>query len=761
MSNQPTRRTFVASSLLGGLIGVPAVTSGQSGFGTSDPLRADRWKSHRHDDSNTGAAPDIELSETPAESWSRNVDDPRNEGLSAWISPPVRSNRVIFYTTDKAIVARGSATGETLWLNERPQACNADAPPAVTNSTVISADSNVVAWDLGSGQPKWKKELVSGSATTPIKASGGTVYVGTRGGLNGGVSAFDINSGSKLWTASVDGELAGEVIVGSGAVYTVDASGTVSRIVGGEIEWTYNLDGEDYLTPVLQDENVVVPWNGKPFDDAETVTGILTQIDSQSGVYSQEEDYLPKHDFAPVGYEERVILSTASGTITGQDTYDTWNIETNPLSTAPILVDDTLVVGTQAGYIEGFESESGERRWRHKVLDEAISGLAAGRNAIFATGKFNSIGGLIVGASREARSNVESLLDSFVTANRFGVDTDKARRHLTSASEALYEGDYEDAIAAVNSGQSVLSEEMDIIASTREKIRTTRKQARQIAGKTTYDPTQILNQLNQSAAALRDQNPAEAKRLADEAAAEISDLEAGYRNARTQISDLKSVIAEARRDNIPLMNASGALNESREAFNVSKFEASSSIASRTRSSLETRIQQIRQYRSERDKMDTATGEAEAQNIQIDDATSIRQRANTEFRNENYGQAAESMVRAVVKARETIDTANEAQRHIDAAETFDPIAPFVTDMAEQLGSKTALERAKAAYEDGKYDMALEKATTARDTQLQARVIIDGGVVTAITGGAVAKRYDALSRVSEFIADSTSNDEIEEL
>jgi hypothetical protein len=361
----------------------------------------------------------------------------------------------------------------------------------------------------------------------------------------------------------------------------------------------------------------------------------------------------------------------------------------------------------------------------------------------------------------DARSHVESLLDSFVTAGEYGVDTSEARGHLARASEALYEGDYQDAIDAVDSGQAVLSEDLDIIESTREQIRTTRDQARQIAGQSNYDPAPILDQLNQSATALENRNPAEAKRLADEAAAEVSDTEAGYRNARTQISDLESTIAKARRDDIPLMNATGALNESRQAFNASKFGASGSTASEARGSLETRMQLIRQYRSERDEMETAMAQAEEQNIQIDEATNIRNKATSKFQDEEYRQARESMIQAVVTARETIETANNAQKHIDAPETFDPITPFVTEMAQQLGSKSALERAKGAYEEGQYETALNEATTASDRQLQARFIIDGGVVTAIAGGAAAKRYDALSRVSEFIADSTGDEDIEEL
>jgi gamma-glutamyl:cysteine ligase YbdK (ATP-grasp superfamily) len=154
-------------------------------------------------------------------------------------------------------------------------------------------------------------------------------------------------------------------------------------------------------------------------------------------------------------------------------------------------------------------------------------------------------------------------------------------------------------------------------------------------------------------------------------------------------------------------------------------------------------------------------QAEEQNIQIDEATNIRNKATSKFQDEEYRQARESMIQAVVTARETIETANKAQKHIDAAETFDPIAPFVTEMAQQLGSKSALERAKRAYEEGQYETALNEATTARDQQLQSRFIIDGGVVTAIAGGAAAKRYDALSRVSEFIADSTGDEDIEEL
>lgn len=759
-----TRRSLVAAGLGVAFAGVPGSAVATAGFDTERSLSAQSWNRVRFNMDNTGNADSISLAEEPASSWSRSVDESSGSGLNRRLSPPVRSHRMLYYTTDSSIVARGSADGTRIWSHSKPESCTPAVTPATGEGLVVSGENSVTAWDVVSGDQQWDTELTARRVTTALTITDGRVYFGTTSGLSGSVIALDLQTGERLWRVPMPGAVKQSLAIDRGAIYAITTEGLVRRIESGDVMWEHQTDGEEYWPPIVADGTVIVPWFGLLSQNTGDPTGNLRFLDATDGSYINQNDDIIRFDFPSSYAAGGVFVTDSDGEVRRHDTqsdFENWAQRTDSITAAPVIIDDGLLVGTESGSVVSIGLEEASVQWEYDVLDEPISGICAGRNAIYVTGQFNAIGGLHHEPTVAARTSIQSLIKSISVATQNGINSGPAASQLATASQALSDGDYESAIEAAEAGQSELGDDLQLIKSTEETIRTTRDQARILGNQTTYDPQPVLATIEEAITALDTDNLQEANRLAEAAASELSTAEAGFENATTEIEAFNETIATARDNDIPLGNASGALRDSQRALQSAEFETAASQAARSRETLQRRINYIEAYRLHRETMTELIAQAATKEIQIDEGISISETATQRFEAGRYERAAVLMDEAQVQAETTIETAESAAKAIEQAESFDPMTPFMTPTARALGSETKLSAATEAYESGEYDTALTAAEECLSKQTQARAIVTGGLLSGVGTAAIVKRYDGLSKMADYLADRTADDELDEL
>lgn len=759
-----TRRSYLTSSLLGGLTVFSSFSIGAAGFSTDTTLSAENWPTFRYDTDGTGVARDISLSEQLKSSWSRSENEVSGGGLSKRISAPVRANRIVCYTTKDTVVARGSANGKRLWTANKPESADPMVTPAVADGRLITGDGTVTAWDLTTGSEIWNVNLSGSGVSTPIAIHDNTVYIGTSSGLSGAILALDFETGERLWKISTGGRITDSITIKRDSVYVADDAGGLRQIINGETMWNRQFDAQSFQGSIIADSAIVLPWYGLPDEYADNPSGIITTVDRSNGEEIDQEDGLMKIDFAPIYLDGDLIVVNSNGQIKRQPIsggYDEWDQSVESISGAPILVDDTIVIGLESGDVIGIDPGSGEVRWQESVLDEPIRGLCAGQNAVYVTGKYTSIGGLHYEPSLTARGDVQRLIGSLITADSYGITESTATQELVAASEALLDQNYAVASEAATTGQNAIDEKLDQVESTQETIRSTRETASELGNQTTFDPNPILNTTAEATTALDNNNNQQARELAEEAAAELSEAKGGYENATAELSEFNETIRELESAEIPLGNATEARSRSQHALEQANFETAASVAATAKSALKTRMQRIEAYRAHQSRAQDAMQTASTEGIQSSKGESIYQNATEQYDAGEYEAAAQQMENATNTLKATISTAQEAAELINRAEEFDPITPFVHAVADTLGSRGALSAAKSAYSEGSYQTALSNAERALSKQTQARIIINGGLLSGVGMIILSKRYDGLERVATYLADTTGEDEIEEL
>jgi len=742
----------------------------------------------------------------------------------------VRSHRLIFYTTDEAVIARGSGDGSLIWREKSSDSCSTTAVPTTVDETVITADKTVTAWAIATGEKRWETSLSPSSVEAPLTADSTTVYVGASQGLGGAIHALDTDTGESKWSVSMESRISSQVAIGEEAVYAVDEGGLFKRIEDGQTIWEIDLDGtafrtlegHEFFSPMLVDDAVVVPQMYTPSgEDGEKYGGIFV-FDKDDGSLIETDTHLQDIDVTPATYDKMVVIGDSAGQLRGGDAFDSYNEWSSGLNqeitTALSVVNDSLICGTQSGAIVGIDAGSGEQLWSHNVLSEPITGIIAGHNAIFVTGQFNSIGGVHIERSTEARIELQELLNLFSTATEYGMTSTAGRSELSESARAITNGNYDTALQAAQAGKDELGEEVSEIETIQEKMTSTRQEAMRLENETPASTTDILTTLDEAAAALRAQDTRQARQLTDRSQSRVKALKSGHENATREIEQLADSISSAQNQSIPIYNSSTALNSSQTALKKGEFETAAAIANTSRNDLESRIQTIETYQRQKQRaeelfdtvandvgplveqqnqynqatisfdsqqfeaaaeqmratvteLETILGhidtyqeqkneferhdeEATTDDIILTGAKDSYQNAVSSFETGDYATAAEQMNKASKKASETIATARDAKKIIAAADDFSPIQPFVKATAKQLGSDQHLSAAKTAAAAGEYDRAKTKASQARSAQQSARAVISGGIGASAVSIYGIHRYNGIDKMADYLVGSGS-------
>jgi len=155
---------------------------------------------------------------------------------------------------ERALYCLNAATGETLWT--RPLTLNPWGGASVLGDTVIVAGSSVgyyytqlkgakgelAAFDLATGNPKWKKDVPGGVVGCVPLAEGLAVCTAT----DGKVRAYNLADGDRRWIYDAKTPLFAPAAIVGGVVYLGDLQGVIHAVglKDGAAKWQLDLGAD-------------------------------------------------------------------------------------------------------------------------------------------------------------------------------------------------------------------------------------------------------------------------------------------------------------------------------------------------------------------------------------------------------------------------------------------------------------------------------------------------------------------------------------
>lgn len=211
---------------------------------------------------------------------------------------------------------------------------------------------------------------------------GGVVYVG---GEDGAVHALRLADGSPVWTAAVGAGATEALAVSGGRVYVGTRAGQLvclrppmmaEGIVAVE-EWRFQTRGPVMSCPVVTAQGLVVFGSDDGMCYAVDARGRLVWSFATQGrvvapvSLSARRLAAPGPDGAVSRPVTLVFCASTDGVLYALREHDgrpAWTFAANtPLHSAPAVLDDRLIIGTQDGAVYALETASGRLLWRQSL----------------------------------------------------------------------------------------------------------------------------------------------------------------------------------------------------------------------------------------------------------------------------------------------------------------------------------------------------------------------------------------------------------
>ncbi|WP_371658065.1 PQQ-binding-like beta-propeller repeat protein [Streptomyces sp. NBC_00280] len=349
----------------------------QTGVSTTYQINA------RHD----GSLVDTAVGAPPlSQKWSRD--------LGGSVSYPIVAGGRVFATA-----ASPNGYGTILYAIDAATGQNAWAPVDLGGSYWWSAlaygggrlyaqnpDGVLIAFNPANGKVIWTVSLPGQySFTSPPTFAGGVVYTGGSGS-GGTLYAVDAASGAVIWTQPVaNGDNSSPAVTANGVYvsYACEQTYAFAPKTGTPI-WHHDTDcsGGGGRTPVLADGGVWVR------DDAGMVPSVLNAADGKVRGTYEATGWSPAPAFdGRQGYfvDDGVLQERHSRTLATR-----WRFEGDgQISTAPIVVNGYVYVGSRSGRLWALNGATGQSVWSTDVgasinepdehnVSEPLTGLGAG-----------------------------------------------------------------------------------------------------------------------------------------------------------------------------------------------------------------------------------------------------------------------------------------------------------------------------------------------------------------------------------------------
>jgi len=292
--------------------------------------------------------------------------------------------------------------GSLLW---GPTALSARGRPngiAADGANVYSVNSEgiVRAFDQATGAMVWSRALLGQTSfNSPPTVRDGLLFVGGHG-VNGTLYAVSTASGQEWWTKPTAGGGHSSPVVTDDGVYVSYSCDAVYRFapLDGTLLWARPkaCSGGTGKTPVLHD--------GRLYARNQTYGGVLDAA-TGSKLRPLETWWIPAFG-DELGYQ--VVDGVLSAFDPASGAVQWTHAERDTLSTAPLVVGDSVAVGSTDGHVYLFDAATGVERWAGVVgapvsgPDESNARILAGMAA--AEGLLLVPAGTKVVAFRDART---------------------------------------------------------------------------------------------------------------------------------------------------------------------------------------------------------------------------------------------------------------------------------------------------------------------------------------------------------------------
>lgn len=314
--------------------------------------------------------PQVDSEFTPQSQWSNSVSGGVGQYYSK-LTPEYAYDKVFVASRDGVVKALDPESGKTLWETDVEADVSARLSGGITAAYsqvfIGSENGRVLAFNEETGELNWQVD-VDGEVLAAPATDSNLVIVHTNKGI---LMALDQVTGEAKWTISTEVPnltLRGNSapVTASGGVFWGTANGRLAAAIveRGQLIWQQPIGMPQGATEIDR----LVDVDASPLILGSTLyivgyNGQLTAIDLRSGKAAWKRNYSSSTDLVSDG--SRLFVVTEQDHIAAVDARSGTELWTNDqlenrLVTAPVIIEQYLVVGDSEGYLYWIDRSSGE-----------------------------------------------------------------------------------------------------------------------------------------------------------------------------------------------------------------------------------------------------------------------------------------------------------------------------------------------------------------------------------------------------------------
>ncbi len=306
--------------------------------------------------------------------------------------PPIVSGDTLYFASSNRLFAINALTGAMKWTYPSGDSLKTliTGSLALSNGVIyFGAGDGLYAVDTADGKLRWPRYTVrAGVATSPL-ALGDRVYFGTSDSKIYALVAATGEPADGVWSSARSaginsgGDFIGDIVSAEDTLYYVTSDNVIHSVViaTGQQRWGTRLSANlTTATPVLAGEFLYIPA-GDTVQAYRVTTGQF-RWQARLGTTSSAPPAVDADGTVYAIRDDRYILA-----ISENGRSYPWKkaprIE-NETELAPVIVGDTLLVGTARGGLYAYNKADGALKWRYVMKPSSASGAAVPATANFA-----------------------------------------------------------------------------------------------------------------------------------------------------------------------------------------------------------------------------------------------------------------------------------------------------------------------------------------------------------------------------------------